>query len=90
LDWDNKDVKEWIEDIELFYKVQKDYWYNKIKEDITSGPFLLVVDKDYLIQKGINDFHSGTLIKEIIKLQGNISTYKKYSLFLNFKGKILS
>jgi hypothetical protein len=82
LDWDNKDVKEWIEDIEILYKVQKDIWYDKIKEEITSGPFLLLFDKDDFIRNKISGFHSGVLLKEIIKLKGNISTYKS---ILNFK-----
>jgi hypothetical protein len=66
--WDKEKVQKWIENLEEYYQLQKGVWYDKIKNDITSGAFLLNITTDFLIESSISKFHSNIIVGEINNL----------------------
>jgi hypothetical protein len=67
--WTREETEKWINSLEKHYQLPKGSWYEKIKNEITSGAFLLNIKIEYLIESNIHKFHSGIIFDEIKKLQ---------------------
>jgi hypothetical protein len=67
--WTREEIEKWINSLEKHYQLLKGFWYEKIKNDITSGGFLLKIKIENLTESNISKFHSGIIFDEIKKLQ---------------------